>query len=371
MKKEPFADKLSKKAFESATFQKSWYVHMQAFGPILEPAFAENYQVRVHLTAALNHISRRDIQRGLEKLTSIKEYCVTNEDKAAWYFFMGLAFDMAAEKEQMLEYYQKSAEFKHKFYLPYLKMAKSAHEDAIFEIAEYNYRLAIQCFDRIELDRRNRVILASIYTNLVSCLTMMHRYEEAREALQSSNRILAVQPGRIVSETILCAAMGEEENAFELLAEIEEQKPDIAQDTKKLVDDILNGTHPHFYPVEIDEDSIEVFWKWFVDNQNVLCEKLTEEKYDEVILLIQARLKVVFPFMERELKLGIQPKENGWQITFVDLYAVALEHGYATLIEACPEEVRERWELEERHSRRYNGKGEVCWYGAGGILNLF
>lgn len=40
---ENFAEKLAKKSFYSAEIQKSWTAHMQIFGPVLEPAFAENY----------------------------------------------------------------------------------------------------------------------------------------------------------------------------------------------------------------------------------------------------------------------------------------------------------------------------------------
>ena len=61
MKKLSFADKLARKSFESAKFQQSWQVHYQAFGPILEPAFVENYQAKIHLTAALNFISNRNL----------------------------------------------------------------------------------------------------------------------------------------------------------------------------------------------------------------------------------------------------------------------------------------------------------------------
>ena len=66
MKKETFAEKLARKSFESAASQKSWHTHMQAFGPILEPAFIDNYKARVDLTAALNFISNRELKKGLK-----------------------------------------------------------------------------------------------------------------------------------------------------------------------------------------------------------------------------------------------------------------------------------------------------------------
>ena len=121
--------------FESAEFalRQSWEVHRQAFGPILEPAFEENPQVRILLINALNHISRREVHRGMEILKQIKEYCIYDEDKAAWTFFVGLCFEMGGAKEQMLQWYADAGKYHHRFYLPYLKLAKAAHNASQFE----------------------------------------------------------------------------------------------------------------------------------------------------------------------------------------------------------------------------------------------
>ena len=81
MKKETFAEKLARKSFESAGVQRSWKVHVQAFGPILEPAFAEDFQTRIHLINALNHISNRDLKTGLKKLQLIEKACETDADR--------------------------------------------------------------------------------------------------------------------------------------------------------------------------------------------------------------------------------------------------------------------------------------------------
>ena len=115
MAKLTLAEKLAKKTFESDMFQKSWQVHLQTFGPLLEPAFTDSYQARVHLTAALNLISRQDLKGGLEKLKELQKYVETDADKTAWLFFMGLVFDMAGVKEAMLDFYQQAAEFGHSF----------------------------------------------------------------------------------------------------------------------------------------------------------------------------------------------------------------------------------------------------------------
>ena len=73
MKKETLADKLARKTFQSRAFQKSWNIHVQAFGPILEPAFTGDYQARVHLTAALNLLSQQKLVEALQKLQALQE----------------------------------------------------------------------------------------------------------------------------------------------------------------------------------------------------------------------------------------------------------------------------------------------------------
>jgi len=349
MAKETFAEKLARKGFYSASVQRSWQSHMQAFGPILEPAFVEKYQARVHLTAALNHISSRDIRKGLEKLKKVQKFMETDAEKALVLFVSGLAFEMAGAKDQMVGYYLQAAEFGHRFYLPYLKVAKSAHNDAVFDVAERNYRAGISCFDENSLDDQSRMIVASAYTNLASCLTMMHRFDEAESCFAASRRILPKQPGRETSEAVFYAAAGQGEKAQMLLETTDDLRTEMMKAARQVVDEILGGTHPHFSEVKIEDEGVSAFWNWFAENQAQLLEKLAQEAYEDVTVMMQSELRKVFPFMERELDLGMAPDENGYRVTFADFYMVSLERGYAKLIQACPEVVATKWKFEAAH----------------------
>ena len=143
MKKLSFADKLAKKSFENAQFQKSWAVHMQAFGPILEPAFAEDYQAKIHLTAALNHLSAKNTAQALPKLQILEKHIETEADRTAWLFFMGLYHEISGDADQMLSYYTWANLYGHGFYLPYMKAAKFFLSERAFDRAVENYRAAI------------------------------------------------------------------------------------------------------------------------------------------------------------------------------------------------------------------------------------
>ena len=152
MKKETLADKLARKTFQSRAFQKSWNIHVQAFGPILEPAFTEDYQARVHLTAALNLLSQQKLVEALQKLQALQEKCVCDADNAAVLFCMGVAFEMAGRQDEMLEYYSGANSCGHGFYLPYLKTARLFLDSCAYEKAAENYLAAIRCFGEVKAE---------------------------------------------------------------------------------------------------------------------------------------------------------------------------------------------------------------------------
>lgn len=346
MRKETFAEKIARKSFESAAVQKSWRVHTQAFGPILEPAFVENYQARIHLTNALNHMSKRDLKGGLQKLNLIEKDCESDADKAAWLFCMGLCMEMAGMKEEMVSFYQNAGKFGHGFYLPYLKVAKTAHNDAVFEVAKENYESAIRCLCEGDAVAQNQMIIGSVYANYASCLTMMHRYDDAEAALQRSCEILPHLQGRAASEAILAAAKGESEKALSIVAQIKEQEPTVFPMTNKMVTEILEKKHPHFASVDMKDGWEAEFWTWFAENEGEFLRNLEAEDYASVFAAVQPKLKEFFPFMERDLEFAFEKKENGYNLVFADFFMVSLTEAYRDLIEAVPASISERWSFE-------------------------
>ena len=349
MKKETLADKMAKKSFYSEAIQQSWNVHMQVFKPILEPAFKEDYQSKIHLTAALNFISRKDVKKGFDKLRKLEKACKNDADMAAWLFFMGVCFEMADMKEEMLSFYQEANEFEHGFYLPYMKVAKNAYEDCAYEACEYNYRRAIECLEGNLLAPQYRTYLGASFCNLSSCLIMMHRYEEAEEFLEESKRILPVHRGREATEVVLQAIKGNRQAVEELLDYIEKEIPEISELTINGVEKIYAEMNPQFFVIEIDREAINAFWLWFAKEQDSLVRYIKKEKYDVFFCEMQAQLEKVFPFVENSLELAVEPKEDYYEITFADFYMKALENGYNVVIEACPEEIKKKWKFEVVH----------------------
>jgi len=344
MKKETIADKMARKAFFSEEVQRQWAVHMGAFGPILEPAFEEDFQSRIHLLAALNHLSRRDLRAGLKKLEQLREKCETNADRAAWLFFMGLGFEFAGMQAEMLSCYRSAGEYGHRFYMPYLKLAKFYQQGCLYDRAEEQYRLTIGCFEGTGLSENDRRILGSAYAGLATVNTMMHRYEEAAAALESSRQRWPDAPGRAAAEGVLYAVRGEWEKAEASLEILSRHAPDVYPGVADMVKRIREGTEALFCPLPVEEEAITAFWCWFLENREQLEEGLEAEEYPQAL---EARIRELFPFGNAEIEPEFLREEEGkLRMLLPDYYAVALNRGYEQLLARMPEELADRWIFE-------------------------
>ena len=345
MKKETLVEKLARKAFESGEIQKSWKVHMQAFGPILEPAFADDHQARIDLTAALNKISRRDLKGGVEKLQHLQGKCVSDADRAAWLFFMGVCYEMAGAKQQMLSFYQQANALGHKLYLPYLKVAKTAQADMVLEVVEANYRSAIACLKAAAPSPQNQMILASAHTNLAGCLTMMHRLPEAFAELEVSAQLAPALPGRSGTAAIAHAAAGDIARAGEALVRLQEEAPQMYPQVQASVEKLLAKTHPHFFPQPMEEAEISAFWAWFLGQKALLEEKIAHGDFDGANKLLHSRMAPLFAFSDKAVELALEKKGDTVRLSMADFFSVGLSHGYQQLLDACPEEAKRNWEF--------------------------
>ncbi len=349
MKKETLADKLARKSFESAAFQQSWQVHMHAFGPILEPAFEGNYQAKVHLCAGLNHVSKKQIPQGLATLSKLDKYVQTDADKCAYAFFLGLCCEMSGKQDQMVALYTMANQFGHKLYLPYLKVGKFYLGSHMYEKAEENYRSAIDCFAATGLGAQDKIILGSAHSNLAACLLMMHRYEEAEEALATARSLQPDAPGLAAVEAPLYALRGETDKVNACLETLKAHVPALCDAIRESTDKILNKTDPKFFPQPLDAEKIDIFWAWFGSYAEELEDKLSKEDYENALTPVAEKLLEAFPFLEEVPNVALGKNDEGWGIRLQDLYIVAVMDAYEKLLAACPEEIRAQWQFDVAH----------------------
>ena len=348
MKKPSPADKKAEKAFFSSDIQKSWATHMKNYGPILKPAFPENYQARVLLCNALTQITKKALPQALLKLNSLQKHLETDADKAAFFFSMGLFCEYAGKFDEMAALYNQANDLHHSFYLPYLKAGKYALDTRDYAVAEKNYRAALRCFPAIPGDKEKQ-LLASAHTNLASCLLMMHRPEEAEAALEVSRKVMPLFPGRAAPEAIALALRGQTAQMLSALDSLKTMAPFAYDAIKKSCDRILSREEPQFFAVPVMEENIAAFWAWFARQEADLRCQADKKEYDAVMRAVGEHLLEAFPFLEQRPTVALGKHDAGYVIQLKDMYAVGVAEAYAKLTAACPEEIKGHWLFDVVH----------------------
>ena len=327
---------------------QSWEAHRQAFGPILEPAFKDRPPLRIPLTAALNHISRKEIKKGIEILESLKEHCTCDEDHAAWTFCVGLAFEIAGDQQKMVRWYTKAGDYGHRFYLPYFKIAKVAYFNLHSETAAENYARGLTCLLEAKGDDADTAMLVSAYVNLCTVLTMIHRYDEAEKAWEMVKNY-PLPPTSFASGAVLFAAKGDPVKTAECLHALQKAAPLQYDATKSRCEGILEGRNGHFSVIPFEKDAVEAFWHWFEANEKHLAQTL-ETNEAEALALIKKALTAVCPLFTAEPRIHIKKKKDGYLLTVEDFYAKTLTEELPKLFAARPETVAKTFSFAVSHS---------------------
>ena len=222
----------------SENFQRSWDTHMQFFGPILASAFKDNFEARMRLTAALNDINQRKFQKAFTILAALKDMCSCDEDCAAWFFCMALAFEYSGMRNEMYRYYRECIKYEPDFSLPYLMVAKCAHFEKNLEYAAENYSKAVKYIENENLPVQTSAVRASLYTNYFSCLTSLGRFPEAEAALKKSEEILPEYTERLHYAAILYTCMGNQEKYSEYMQKLKNSDVNLYEKTKALINSL-------------------------------------------------------------------------------------------------------------------------------------
>lgn len=341
------AEMIAKKAFNSSQVQQSWQVHLQAFAPILEPAYAGCYTAKIHIINILNKISRRDVAGAKDVMDTLVKSCgnETDADKALLCFMQGLCHEVSGNKMGMFALYTQAGYHGHHFYLPHLKCAKFAHDSGQLDIALTEYFKGITCIREMPEGEARARLLGSALTNAASCMTYMHRYKDAETLLREARQVGPV-PRIEAVEAVLLAAMDREAEMEACLVTLAEANDPDYDHILDLVQAIMDQRDPHFHAQPVNEEAISAFWQWFTENETSLLElynQRDEELPEEFVSQFIARMEPCFPFEHKPLEVSAHEDDEAPELYFFDGYNRSLTEGYGRFFAACPAEIASRW----------------------------
>lgn len=331
-------------------FQQAWNTHAAVFGPIMEPAFVNNSEARTHMVAALSQIGKNEPAKALQTLKQLEKHLHTDADRAAHFYLVGLAMERSGKKDESMGAYIRANTFRHDFYLPYMKVARAAHGDMEFDIAEENYLRAIACLEKMEQNPQHRTLLATACANLAGCCTYMHRCEDAEKYLARSHEVLPTQEGRESVTAMLAAVQGQAERAEENIAALDTYNPKLAAATREQTEAILSGKNPHFATKEADTQALIAFWQWFIRNEKTLFNLLSNKNVSLLSEMLQEQLEPIFAPAQLQLAFGVQYDGKVFTINMCDRYSRTARAILSQMLALRPELLPDRWAFRIIHS---------------------
>lgn len=321
--------------------QRNWQQHCKLYGPILEPAFLEDREGRQQLTQALDHLSVRELKPCLAALQQLGSRCSCNADRAALAFVTGLAHELGGGVPQMVKCFEDAGRLGHRFYLPHWKLANTYHKALAFDDARKHYETAVEYLKAMPQPQEE--LLAAGYSNLTSCLTMMHQFKAAAAAWEQA-QAYPIRPPAYAAAAMLSAATGDREQTQRWLSLLTMQAPELGEKTRQTTQQVLEGNHPHFARAEVSPVLLAGFWSWFSQQEQLLTEQPGKQ-----LPVVSKQLQLTFPFLRRQPNLRMAKSPQGMRLFLHDQYAVGLHHGYAALLRECPQALLERWSFTIVH----------------------
>ena len=337
-----------------AAFDDAWYLHCRMFGPIMEPAFVNESTARLQLVSALNLISRGEAFSGMKRLDRLYGYCRTDDDLAAWNFFMGLCFEKMGFRDRAAVLFSEAVQREPEFYMVYLMFAKCLHEEKHYEAALSNY---IQALERvINSPQRDEVpavkpepLIGSIHGNMAACLIMMRHYDEAEYELYEAESVNFSPPFLDLSWAMLYAATDRRQLARKKMAAMRKTMPEVEAKYALTVEEILAKKNPRFALQKPELGVLGRFWDWFSGEQERFSDAFKSGEGLPGFGALEDKLREMFYQNGETVRFALSRDGSKTCISFFDNYNLTYEIWLDKLIELAPRELRDRWSFYAVH----------------------
>ncbi len=324
---------------------KGWRdVHTKAFGEIFSLAFNDREDAQIHLTAALINISERKFDIAMPKLKMLESICVTEYDRAAINYFIGLNYEMMGNENKMNEYYEnlKSSCITFVFpfvFHPYYRIAKFAQRDMEFGKAVFYYQKALSFYEDLTPDAKMKSSVSQIIYDIATIYICMHEYEEAEKLLEISKSYDdSENQHRTYVTAILYAAQGRVNDSRALLNEL---NPFLRGNCEPMVNAIFSGTDLHYCVVNQDQSGYLDFWNDIISKKNNIEELIAGKNTLDAQKIISESLSKTLSFMKRQIACQVEPSNNVITVYCKNYHVKTLIAEYDALFSIKPKELND------------------------------
>lgn len=353
-KRNKFIGRVMKLPGIKQAFDNAWYVHVRMFGDIMEPAFICDDAARFELVAALNLMSRNNLVGGMKKLDRLFKFCETDDDFAAWYFFMGVCYEKVGLCDKAAVLLSESAKREPEFYMVYLLLAKCLHEQKHYESALAGYMRALERIsDKPQRDEipavKTQPLMGSVHGNMAACLVMMRHYDEAEYELYEAQSYGFTPPLLNLTWAMLYAATDRKQLARQKMADLRRELPEVEAKYALTVEEILVQKNPRFALQKPELLKLSGFWDWFSEAEGRLYDAFKLGVGYPGFKPLEIKLREIFGRNGETVEFSLSRDGGKTCLSFFDNYNLTYEIWLEKLIELAPQSIRDKWSFYRVH----------------------
>ena len=330
--------------------QRRWQWCMAHYRPVLENTFQDNDAARLLVMKVLRQIRADQIDGAQNTLNALRPVFnqAGNEEKALWHILHALHQMRSGHWKKMAANLKSAHKYGHRYYLAHIYHAEYyMNTRYLYPEAVEHFNKAIEClYAYPPMTERIRGIIGSAYADIAEALTMMHQFEDAKDAIRKAENMKAEPAYLLRSKALLYAAMRQPMEAKQCLSKLEgmetEQDPDFGDRIRR----ILAEEHPHFtaFPMGSPEQFAE-YWRYFLEKEDEIQTLLRSGHLAEANDIIFSPLVAMDVYEDDYWAHGIQFKNNCYQLQLISGYSRTYTPFIDALLAACPPEIGDRWHI--------------------------
>lgn len=331
--------------------QRRWQACLHQYRPLLEDAFKYNYAARLLVMKALRQIDANDIDGAQNTIAALRPSFAAADhpsELALWHILHALHQCRSGHTRRMGANLRSAAKYNHRFHLAYLLYAEYLYrERRYYDEAEIQYTNAIDslyAYPPMTDDMRR--IMGNAYSGIANARIMMHRYDEARDALRIAEQMVASQERLLYSQALLNAVLQQPTEANRCLNKLADVNPDIAAELRPEVERILANQHPQFsITTSSTPELLATFWQFFLQSEEQMVSLLRMDRRPEASHMLLGHLAAIDPNEQERLLYDIRMEGDEFQFILHARYSDTDNALLDQLFAACPPELHERWHI--------------------------
>lgn len=324
---------------------------MSLYLPILENVFTDNPATLFLLMCCLEKIGQGDIEGAQRIIRALQPVFAANDTppvRVLWHVLHALHQSKSGHTDKMAAHLRAANQIGHRYHIAYVLYAEHlCNERHFYDEAEQNFLKAVDClYSWPPVTDEMRRVIGIMYNRIAYTRIMMHRYDDAKDALRVAES-MSIPPEELWHfKALLSAALRQPTEAQRCLEQLQAVKPDQADIIRPAIQLVLADKHPHFTRLPIGSpEGIAAFWQNFLNHEEDMLQLLREGRRTEARELMAGPLREMDPYADDYFGFSVFLENNEKRLSFRSSYSRTYTPFIDAILAACPPEIRQRWHI--------------------------